>query len=1073
MSVLLGLLSAFAPLTAQVTEDPEAWPAGRETYLGRDIARTMHWSGAPWLLRETRENEENGELLRAWLDVAPGDSVCDFGCGNGYHTLPLAEAVGANGTIYAVDLQPEMLDLLESRAVERGVSNLVRVESTVDDPRLPKDSVDLVLMVDVYHELSHPVRVLGHVKRALRDGGRVVLVEFRAEDRGVRIKKRHKMSKAQIVREMASRGFALAHETDELPWQHAMAFEVATVDEGHESEFESIEFARAFVTAASGSDARILVPFLAPRVSTGEGIAQSAKALTMELAAPMREGEPPIPKGTALKLETSSSEHARVRLIAAPGEELADNRNVLELERDEERRWQVAAWLAIEQPDDSPAGYEELPALPPERLRPRAVDWLVERPMHAAGAFKSLDGRSVILDNGLLRRTILIGESLATVGLDDLSSGEALLRAAGPEARLVIDGEEVDVGGVTGQPNAAFVDPAWLETARANAGGFKLVRIETGAIEPRLEWKRVRHHAPDALWPPRGMSIRFDLEGSSPAFDGIDVAIHYTLYDGIAAYSKWMTIDNQTERSVTVDRCVSEILRAVEHTSRVESRGVPAQPPTLHVETDYAFGGMSFANANAHAVRWLEDPEYSSQVSYERTTPCLLEVGPTLGPAAHLAPGETFQSPRTFVVSPGADERERRGLARKRLMRTVAPWVTENPLMMHVRWAEPDVVRSAIDQCAAVGFEMVILTFGSGFNIEDRSAAYLESMAELAKYAGSKGIEIGGYSLLSSRRIEPAGDNCIHPETGEPGADIHGNCPSLTSAWGQRYFETLREFYSATGFSLLEHDGSYPGTPDAAARPPLQSGLENSRWAQWRVIDEFYRWCRSEGIYLNVPDHYFLAGSNKTGMGYREVNWSLPRADQVIHTRQNIYDGTWSKTPSMGWMFVPLTEYHGGGEAATIEPLREHLPHYERMLLSNLALGVQACYRGPRLFDGPETEAMVRKNVGWFLEHRRLLESDLVHGRRADGRDIDWMLHVDPFAPKGEPKGMLVAFNPTGRDLTRVLEVDLEYTGIRGAASIDGPGIDAVTVPPEHGRMRVEVAVPAGGMVWRTLSNAP
>ena len=94
----------------------------------------------------------------------------------------------------------------------------------------------------------------------------------------------------------------------------------------------------------------------------------------------------------------------------------------------------------------------------------------------------------------------------------------------------------------------------------------------------------------------------------------------------------------------------------------------------------------------------------------------------------------------------------------------------------------------------------------------------------------------------------------------------------------------------------------------------------------------------AKGIYLNVPDHYFLSGSSKTGMGYREVNWSLPRDQQVIHTRQNIFDGTWEKTPSMGWMFVPLTEYQGGGAAATIEPLDEHLDHYERMLVSNLAL---------------------------------------------------------------------------------------------------------------------------------------
>src|SRR5690606_36701486 len=119
---------------------------------------------------------------------------------------------------------------------------------------------------------------------------------------------------------------------------------------------------------------------------------------------------------------------------------------------------------------------------------------------------------------------------------------------------------------------------------------------------------------------------------------------------------------------------------------------------------------------------------------------------------------------------------------------------------------------------------------------------------------------------------------------------------------------------------------------------------------------------------------------------YRETNWSLPRAEQVIHTRQNIYDGTWEKTPTMGWMFVPLTEYHGGGAAATVEPLDEHLDHYEKIMMSNFALGVQACYRGPRLYDTDRTRAMVQRAVAWYKQYRDILESDIIHGRRADGR---------------------------------------------------------------------------------------
>ncbi|MEM1448400.1 MAG: hypothetical protein AAGI22_04765 [Planctomycetota bacterium] len=265
---------------------------------------------------------------------------------------------------------------------------------------------------------------------------------------------------------------------------------------------------------------------------------------------------------------------------------------------------------------------------------------------------------------------------------------------------------------------------------------------------------------------------------------------------------------------------------------------------------------------------------------------------------------------------------------------------------------------------------------------------------------------------------------------------------------------------------LLEHDGSWPGSPDAAARPPLQRGLEDSRWAQWRVIDEFYAWCRGHGIFLNVPDYYYLAGSNKCGMGYRETNWSLPRAQQVVHTRMNIYDGTWRKTPSMGWMFVPLTEYHGGGAAATIEPLSEHLDHYRQMLRSNLALGVQACYRGPRLFDTPETEAVVRAEVEWFKEHRAILEADVIHGRRADGRDLDWMLHADPL---GSTRGMLVVFNPTSEPIARTLHVDLHYTGVRDVARLRAANGASTELALDGTKLVLDVTVPARSMEWYSI----
>lgn len=192
--------------------------------MGRQIAPTMSASGADWLIRESREQEEQPRLLLAALDLKKGQCVCDFGCGNGYYSLELARRVGAQGTVYAVDIQQEMLDLLTARAEPRSLKNIRPILATTTDPRLPKAKLDLVLMVDVYHELTHPANVLHAVHQSLNKTGRLVLVEFRAEDPEVPILPLHKMSQAQVMKEISANGFKLVSQFDKLPWQHVLLF---------------------------------------------------------------------------------------------------------------------------------------------------------------------------------------------------------------------------------------------------------------------------------------------------------------------------------------------------------------------------------------------------------------------------------------------------------------------------------------------------------------------------------------------------------------------------------------------------------------------------------------------------------------------------------------------------------------------------------------------------------------------------------------------------------------------------------------------------------------------------------
>ncbi len=199
-------------------------PPTRTEYLGRTIAQTMHFAGAPWLVRNSRERQEECSKLLAALDLKPGQTVCDLGCGNGFYTLKVAGKVMPGGQVLAVDIQQEMLDMLRERAGARRVTNVKPILGALHDPNLPAGEVDLVLLVDVYHEFSHPPEMLTAIRNSLSPTGRVALVEFRTEDPAVPIKPLHKMAQAQCVKEFTANKLKLVGQFDELPWQHVLFF---------------------------------------------------------------------------------------------------------------------------------------------------------------------------------------------------------------------------------------------------------------------------------------------------------------------------------------------------------------------------------------------------------------------------------------------------------------------------------------------------------------------------------------------------------------------------------------------------------------------------------------------------------------------------------------------------------------------------------------------------------------------------------------------------------------------------------------------------------------------------------
>ena len=459
----------------------------------------------------------------------------------------------------------------------------------------------------------------------------------------------------------------------------------------------------------------------------------------------------------------------------------------------------------------------------------------------------------------------------------------------------------------------------------------------------------------------------------------------------------------------------------------------------IYVETNYAFNNAMRYDISDQTTHWKTDSSYTSQVNYNFETPCLLEIYPERAPGIELTKGETFKSVRTNELLMDSYDRQRRGLMLRKMYRTIAPWTTQNPIFMHLVSKNDEEVKAAIDQCVATGYEAVILSFGSHLNMEDSSQQNINKWKALAAYAHQKNILLGGYSLFSSRRISDE-DDVIDIKTGKPGGAFFGNAPCFGSKWGLAYRDKIKYFFKETGFDIWENDGPYPGDVCASTVHPGHKGYDDSQWRQMEIQKELYKWLNERKVYINAPNWYFLDGTHKIAVGYREVNFSLSRAQQKIINRQNIHDGTIEKTPSMGWGFVPLTKYQGGGEEAVLEPLQDHLEDYEQLMMQYYGAGVQARYRGPRLYDTEQTKQKVQSVISWYKKYRAILNADIIQLRRADGRDWDGWLHVDPSLAQ---KGLMMLFNPTNETITKTIQLPLYYTGLEDKANIAQKGKEA------------------------------
>ena len=690
-------------------------------------------------------------------------------------------------------------------------------------------------------------------------------------------------------------------------------------------------------------------------------------------------------------------------------------------------------------------------------------DWLLMTAGHKAQI--TVEANRIELNNGLLKRQFVIEPNLACFDFVNLSNGQQLLRSIKPEARIKIDGKNYDIGGLRGQKEQAYLHTDWILKMTKGATDFVFKDYQISEIIPQIKWKA-------KYWPQnsenaKGKTLTLNFVSQDALLLGLVVSIHYELYDGIPLIVKSLTLNNRSQKTFRVDSVVNEILGLVEEESAVV--GSPEEMKKQHglyIETNYAFNNAMRYDISDQTTHWKVDSSYTSQVNYNYQTPCLLEIYPEKAPGIDLKPSESFRSVRTHELLMDSYDRQRRGLMIKKMYKTVAPWTIQNPIFMHLVSKNDDEVKTAIDQCKATGYEAVILSFGSHLDMENISDENIKRWKSLADYAHSNGIYLGGYSLFSSRRISDETD-VISAATGKPGGAFFGNAPCFGSQWGLDYSKKIKNFFEKTGFDIWENDGPYPGDVCASKVHPGHRDLADSQWRQMEIQKALYRWLNEKGVYINAPDWYFMDGTHKIALGYREVNFSLSREQQKILNRQNIHDGTIEKTGAMSWGFVPLTRYQGGGPEAVLEPLQEHLEDYKQLMIQYYGAGVQACYRGPRLYDTETTRKTVAETITWYKKYREILNSDIIHLRRADGRSWDGLIHVNPLLKQ---KGFLMLYNPTNEILKTTVKVPLYYAGLTQKAIIKEQDKNPISLALNRNyEIELKVTIPANGYNWYVI----
>jgi hypothetical protein len=437
---------------------------------------------------------------------------------------------------------------------------------------------------------------------------------------------------------------------------------------------------------------------------------------------------------------------------------------------------------------------------------------------------------------------------------------------------------------------------------------------------------------------------------------------------------KTLQVINRSKKEVVVTKFEGEHLAVQPSNSRM-----------LHVESDYSFALANYQDKSSglgiHAdgaraphkdyylgggtTRFLRDPEWGSMATLNPAEDLFLDnpenalviSTPPTGPNCTIKPTEIFDSFRTFLILHDTTDRERKGLAQRRFYRKLAPQTNEKMFEVHAPYSRDlKILAPLMDQMHEIGFEQLQAPeHPGGFNHADNSEANIRAMKIICDYAKQYNIRVGAYQLMmASQGWGSAKDhfNCIDPASKKPGSAF-GQSACGASAWADMYFNNMWDTIEKSGMGAFKPDGPYHGDPCAATNHPHHKGLEDSQWAQWKWMCKVLAEGQRRNLYLTIPDWYFLNGQVCTGMGYREATDLIDVTLQTVIYRQYIFDATFQKTAQMGWVNLNTEVLHGGME--------KNLDAYERIFFTMLSSGAQVWVRGHRLYDGPQSQSMLKK----------------------------------------------------------------------------------------------------------------